>query len=201
MRVLVACEFSGVVREAFRARGHDAISCDLLPAEDGSEYHHEGDVLEILDDGWDLMIAHPPCTHLAVSGARWFKDKVYEQLAALQFVRRLLEAPIPRIALENPVGVISTNIRRPDQIVQPYWFGDEATKATCLWLRGLPLLRPTELVGKGERSITKSGRSLPRWYNLPPSPDRGKIRSRTFHGFARAMAEQWGDLTDEELVQ
>lgn len=139
MKVLVACEYSGVVRDAFRRRGHDAWSCDIiLDDEPHSEYHLIGDVLGILDKGWDLMIAHPPCTHLAVSGARWFKDKVYEQLAALQFVRRLLEAPIPRIAVENPVGVISTAIRKPDQIVQPWMFGDEATKTTCLWLKGLP---------------------------------------------------------------
>ena len=197
MKVLVACEYSGVVRDAFRRRGHDAYSCDIiLDDEPHSEYHLQGDVLEILDKGWDLMIAHPPCTHLAVSGARWFKDKQYEQLAALQFVRRLLEAPIPRIAVENPVGVISTNIRRPDQIVQPYMFGDRATKTTCLWLSGLPLLRPTEVVDRGARTITKSGRSLPTWYNLPPSPERGKLRSRTFPGFAEAMAEQWGALND-----
>ena len=131
MRVLVACEFSGVVRDAFIERGHDAVSCDLLPTEQPGP-HIQGDILEILDDGWDLMIAHPPCTHLAVSGARWFKDKVEQQKEALDFVRVLLDAPIPQIALENPVSVISTQIRKPDQIVQPYWFGDEATKTTCL---------------------------------------------------------------------
>ena len=191
MRVLVACEFSGVVRDAFIERGHDAVSCDLLPTEQPGP-HIQGDVLEILDEGWDLMIAHPPCTHLAVSGARWFKDKVEEQKEALDFVRVLLDAPIPMIALENPVSVISTQIRKPDQIVQPYWFGDEATKTTCLWLKNLPPLEPTDMVGKGERHITKSGRSLPKWYNLPPSPDRAKIRSATFAGFAKAMAGQWG---------
>lgn len=192
MRVLVACEYSGVVREAFRARGHEAYSCDILPAEDGSIYHIQRDVLEILGDGWDLMIAHPPCTHLAVSGARWFKDKQQEQDEALEFVRRLLEAPIERIALENPVSIISSRIRKPDQIVQPYFFGDEATKTTCLWLKNLPKLVPTNIVSKGERHVTKGGKSLPKWYNLPPSEDRGKLRSRTFEGFARAMAEQWG---------
>jgi len=191
MRVLVACELSGVVRDAFIERGHDAVSCDILPTEQPGP-HIQGDVLEILDDGWDLMIAHPPCTHLAVSGARWFKDKVEEQKEALDFVRVLLDAPIPMIALENPVSVISTQIRKPDQIVQPYWFGDEATKTTCLWLKNLPPLEPTDMVGKGERHITKSGRSLPKWYNLPPSPDRAKIRSATFAGFAKAMAGQWG---------
>ena len=191
MRVLVACEFSGVVRDAFIERGHDAVSCDLLPTEQPGP-HIQGDVLEILDEGWDLMIAHPPCTHLAVSGARWFKDKVEEQKEALDFVRVLLDAPIPQIALENPVSVISTQIRKPDQIVQPYWFGDEATKTTCLWLKNLSPLEPTDMVGKGERHITKSGRSLPKWYNLPPSPDRAKIRSATFPGFAKAMSDQWG---------
>ena len=191
MRVLVACEFSGVVRDAFIERGHDAVSCDILPTEQPGP-HIQGDVLEILDEGWDLMIAHPPCTHLAVSGARWFKDKLEEQKEALDFVRVLLDAPIPMIALENPVSVISTQIRKPDQIVQPYWFGDEATKTTCLWLKNLPPLEPTDMVGKGERHITKSGRSLPKWYNLPPSPDRAKIRSATFVGFAKAMAGQWG---------
>lgn len=192
MRVLVACEYSGVVREAFRARGHDAWSCDLLPADDGSEFHIQGDVLDVLEDGWDLMIAHPPCTHLAVSGARWFKDKQAQQEEALEFVRRLLEAPIASVALENPVSIISSKIRKPDQIVQPYFFGDEATKTTCLWLKNLPLLVPTNIVGRGDRHVTKSGKSLPKWYNLPPSEDRGKIRSRTFEGFAKAMAEQWG---------
>ena len=191
MKVLVACEFSGLVRDAFIERGHDAVSCDILPTEQPGP-HIQGDVLEILDDGWDLMIAHPPCTHLAVSGARWFKDKVEEQKEALDFVRALLDAPIPQIALENPVSVISTQIRKPDQIVQPYWFGDEATKTTCLWLKNLPLLEPSNMVGKGERHITKSGRSLPKWYNLPPSPDRSKIRSTTFPGFAKAMSDQWG---------
>lgn len=192
MRVLVACEYSGVVREAFRARGHEAYSCDILPADDGSEFHIQGDVLDVLNDGWDLMIAHPPCTHLAVSGARWFSSKQQEQEQALEFVRKLLAAPVERIAIENPVSIISSKIRKPDQIVQPYFFGDEATKTTCLWLKNLPLLVPTNMVGKGERHVTKGGKSLPKWYNLPPSEDRGKLRSKTFRGFAEAMAEQWG---------
>ena len=191
MKVLIACEYSGIVRDAFLTRGHDAISCDILPTEREGP-HIEGDVLDVLNENWDLMIAHPPCTHLAVSGARWFKNKVEEQKEALQFVKTLLDAPIPRIALENPVSVISTRIRKPDQIVQPYWFGHEATKTTCLWLKNLPLLEPTNMVGKGERHITKSGRSLPKWYNLPPSADRGKLRSLTFQGMADAMASQWG---------
>lgn len=183
MKVLVACEFSGIVREAFRSRGHDAISCDLLPTEiDGP--HYRGDVMDILEDGWDLMIAHPPCTHLAVSGARWFKDKQREQAEALEFVRMLLGAPIPRIALENPVSIISSRIRKPDQIIQPWMFGHGETKATCLWLKNLPLLTPTNIV---------EGRTG-RVHREPPSPDRWKNRSRTFPGIADAMAEQWGDL-------
>ena len=191
MRVLVACEYSGVVRDAFNARGHFAMSCDLLPS-DAPGMHYQGDVRDVLDGGWDLMIAHPPCTHLASSGAKWFKNKQVEQAEALDFVRLLLNAPISRIALENPVGVISTQIRKPDQIVQPYEHGHEATKTTCLWLKNLPPLRPTNIVGKGSRHVTKSGRSLPEWYNLPPSADRWKIRSATFPGIAAAMADQWG---------
>lgn len=138
------------------------------------------------------MIAHPPCTHLAVSGAKHFHKKEREQAEALNFVRLLLEAPIPRVALENPVSVISSRIRKPDQIIQPWMFGHEATKTTCLWLKGLPHLVPTQIVDKGARHVTKSGRSLPEWYNLPPSADRWKIRSATFSGIAQAMAEQWG---------
>lgn len=191
MRVLVACEYSGAVRDAFRAGGHDAMSCDLLPTEVPGP-HYQGNVLDVLNDGWDLMVAHPPCTHLAVSGAKWFHLKQKEQAEALEFVRQLLHANIPKIALENPVSVISTRIRKPDQIIQPWMFGHEATKTTCLWLKGLPLLQPTQIVGKGARHITKSGRSLPQWYNLPPSADRWKIRSATFSGIAEAMADQWG---------
>jgi len=194
MRVLVACEYSGTVRDAFRARGHDAWSCDLLPS-DSSGPHLQEDVRAYLGLGWDLMIAHPPCTHLAVSGARWFREKARQQEEALEFVRTLMDAPIPRIALENPVSIISSRIRKPDQIIQPWQFGHEATKTTCLWLKGLPPLIPTSIVGKGGRHVTKSGRSLPEWYNLPPSPKRWKIRSATFPGIAQAMAEQWGNLT------
>ena len=191
MRVLVACEYSGTVRDAFLAAGHDAMSCDLLPT-DAPGPHWQGDVRDVLGWDWDLMIAHPPCTHLAVSGARWFKDKQVEQAQALDFVRLLLDAPIPRIALENPVSIISSRIRKPDQIIQPCEHGHEATKTTCLWLKGLPLLKPSNIVGKGTRHVTKSGRSLPDWYNLPPSDDRWKIRSATFPGIAAAMAAQWG---------
>jgi hypothetical protein len=192
MRVLIACEYSGAVRDAFLARGHDALSCDLLPSEAPGP-HYQGDVRDILGDGWDLMVAHPPCTHLAVSGARWFAGKQAEQAEALDFVRLLLAARIPRIALENPVSIISSRIRKPDQIIQPWQFGHEASKTTCLWLKGLPPLAPTNVVGKGARHVTKSGKSLPQWYNLPPSADRWKIRSATFQGIADAMAGQWGN--------
>ena len=182
MRVLVACEFSGVVREAFRGRGHDAYSCDLLPAEDGSEFHFRGDALEYIGGGyWDLMVAHPPCTHLAVSGARWFKDKLPEQEAALRFVRALMAAPIERIAIENPISIISSRIRKPDQIIQPWQFGHGETKATCLWLKNLPPLQPTNIVPGRENRV----------HRMPPGPDRWKERSRTFRGIADAMASQW----------
>lgn len=181
MRVLVACEFSGVVRQAFRALGHDAWSCDLLPAEDGGE-HIQSDALEVSwRGGWHLMIAHPPCTHLAVSGARWFKDKRSDQELALMFVRGLLGAPIPRIALENPISIISSRLRKPDQIIQPWQFGHGEVKATCLWLKGLPPLTPTKIV---------EGRT-PRVHYASPGPDRWKERSRTLPGIAAAMAEQW----------
>lgn len=184
MKVLVACEYSGVVRDAFLARGHDAVSCDLLPTESHDGPHYQGDVLDIINDGWDLMIAHPPCTHLAVSGARWFKDKREEQAKALDFVRSLLDAPIPNIALENPVSIISSHIRPPDQIIQPWQFGHGETKATCLWLKNLPKLTPTNIV---------EGRE-PRVHLMSPGPDRWKERSRTYKGIAEAMAAQWGML-------
>ncbi len=182
MRVLVACEYSGKVREAFRKLGHDAWSCDLLPADDGSKYHYQCDVLEVIDRGWDLMIAHPPCTHLAVSGARWFKDKQVEQAEALEFVRQLLGAPINKIALENPISIISSKVRKPDQIIQPWQFGHGETKATCLWLKDLPKLTPTNIVEGRENRIWK----------MPPSKDRWKLRSETYQGIADAMAAQWG---------
>lgn len=197
MRVLIACEYSGTVREEFRKRGHDAWSADLLDTEIPGQ-HFKGDLFDekgrwaIPIETFDLMIAHPPCTHLASSGARWFKDKEVEQRKAIWFFIALATAPVERIAIENPVGVMSRHWKRPDQIVQPYWFGDSFRKTTCLWLKGLPLLRPTNVVDEGESHVTKSGRRLPAWYNLPPSPDRGKIRSKTFPGFARAMADQWG---------
>ncbi len=193
MRVLVACEYSGVVRDAFNAKGHYAVSCDLLPSETFG-YHHQGDVLEILHYDWDLMIAHPPCTHLAVSGARWFHEKREEQREALDFVYQLMNAPIPKICIENPVSIISSVIRKPDQIIQPWMFGHDASKSTCLWLKDLPKLEPTDIV---EPRIVDGKK---RWANqtdsgqnrLGPSEDRWKIRSRTYQGIANAMAEQWG---------
>jgi len=184
MRVLVACEFSGTVRRAFRALGHDAWSCDLLPAEGDYNMHHfQRDVLDVLEMDWDLMIAHPPCTHLAVSGSRWFKDKMKEQAEALEFVRLLMDAPIERIAIENPISVISSKIRKPDQIIQPWQFGHGETKATCLWLKNLPKLVPTNVVEGREARV----------HRMPPGPDRWKERSRTFQGIAEAMAQQWGN--------
>jgi len=180
MRVLVACEYSGAVRDAFAKQGHYAMSCDLLPSEKPG-LHYQGDVFDIINEGWDLMVAHPPCTHLAVSGARWFKDKVEEQKEALDFVSRLLNADIPKIALENPISIISSKIRKPDQIIQPWMFGHGETKATCLWLKNLPKLEPTNIVEGREQRVHK----------MPPSPDRWKERSRTFSGIAEAMSTQW----------
>ena len=185
MKVLVGCEFSGVVRRAFRALGRNAVSCDLLPSDDDSPFHIQGDVFDVVGMmSFDLAIFHPPCTHLAVSGARWFKDKQREQAEALEFVRRLLDLPIPRIALENPISIISSRIRKPDQIIQPWQFGHGETKATCLWLKNLPLLTPTNIVEGREARVHK----------MPPGPDRWKERSRTFAGIAAAMADQWGRL-------
>lgn len=181
LRVLVACEFSGLVREAFRSSGHDAISCDLLPSELPGP-HYQGDVRDVLYDGWDLLIAHPPCTHLAVSGARWFYLKQKEQEEALEFVRLLMDSPIDRVAIENPISVISSKIRKPDQIIQPWQFGHGETKATCLWLKNLPKLKPTNIVNGRENRIHK----------MPPSDNRWRERSRTYAGIAQAMAEQWG---------
>jgi site-specific DNA-cytosine methylase len=187
MKVLVACEYSGTVRDAFIAQGHDAVSCDILPT-DKPGPHYQGDVRDILGNGWDLMIAHPPCTHLAVSGAKHFHKKEKEQAEALEFVRMLLDTPIPKICLENPVSVISTRIRKPNQIIQPWQFGDPFQKTTCLWLKGLPPLRHTKIVDKGEFVTTPSGKRLPKWYSDNKNP---KHRSKTFQGIADAMAEQW----------
>jgi hypothetical protein len=196
LKVLIACEYSGAVRSAFRELGHDAWSCDLLPADDGSEFHIQGDVLQLLNDSWDMMVAFPPCTHLAVSGAKHFAAKRADgrQQEGIDFFMALANAPIPRIAIENPVGIMSSVWRKPDCIIQPYEHGHEATKTTCLWLKNLPSITPTNLVGKGTRHVTKGGNSLPTWYNLPPSKDRWKIRSATFQGIANAMAKQWSEF-------
>ena len=198
MKILVACEYSGTVRDAFIKRGHDAISCDLLPT-DKPGPHYQGDVLDIINDGFDLMIAHPPCTYLSVSGMHWTTRGLRDpQLTedALDFVRVLLNADIPMIALENPVSVISSRIRKPDQIIHPWMFGHDASKKTCLWLKNLPPLESTEVVqprvinGKNRwGNQTDSGQN-----KLPPSKDRWKIRSETYIGIAEAMAEQWGNI-------
>lgn len=204
MKVLVACEYSGTVRDAFISMGHEAMSCDLLPT-DVPGPHYQGDVFDIINQGWDMMIAHPPCTYLCVSGLHWNKrveGRDAKTDEALEFVKKLLDAPIQRIALENPVGCISKRIRKPEQIIQPYEYGDDAAKKTCLWLKNLPKLRPTDRV-RGRKVKTPSGKIVERWSNqcdnfgqdkTPPSPDRWKIRSKTWQGIANAMASQWGIL-------
>lgn len=186
MKVLIACEFSGIVREAFRDRGHDALSLDLRPSEDNSPFHLRYDIIQYLrlKFPWDMMIAFPPCTHLASSGARWFKQKRKEQRDAIEFVKKLWEAPITRIAIENPIGVLSSQFRKPDQIIQPWWFGVTETKATCLWLKNLPNLQATKIIPESERKHSV--------WREPPSKNRWKNRSRTFKGIAEAMADQWG---------
>jgi hypothetical protein len=205
MRILIACEFSGIVREAFAKRGHDSWSCDLLPTEIPGN-HIQGDVLEILNDNWDMMIAHPPCTHLAISGARWFKEKQKDgrQQRGMDFFMEMINAPIEKIAVENPIGIIPRFYRKSDQIIQPFWFGDSVQKATCLWLKNLPILVPTKMVDRGMIYVDPRGQShggahtlrAKRCYSplmlLPKNEERWKIRSRTFQGIANAMAEQWG---------
>ena len=197
MRILVACEYSGTVRDAFIRAGHDAISCDLLPT-DAFGPHYQGNVMDVIGDGFDLMVAHPPCTYLSVSGMHWTTRGLRDpQLItdALAFVRLLMDAPIPRIAIENPVSIISSQIRRPDQIIQPHMFGHDASKKTCLWLKGLPPLTPTQTIaprmvdGKPRyANQTDSGQN-----RLAPSADRWKIRSETYSGIADAMAQQWSE--------
>ena len=198
MKVLVACEYSGTVRDAFIRAGHDAISCDLLPT-DAPGPHYQGNVMDVIGDGFDLMVAHPPCTYLSASGMHWTTRGLRDPqltIDALAFVRRLMDAPIPRIAIENPVSVISSRIRRPDQVIQPWMFGHDASKKTCLWLKGLPPLTPTWTIaprmvnGKPRYgNQTDSGQN-----RLPPSADRWKIRSETYSGIADAMANQWGNV-------
>lgn len=225
LRVLVACEYSGRVREAFRKLGHDAWSCDLLPSEDNSQFHYQRNVEEVLDGRklahfpnsrgmpWDLMIAHPPCTDLAVSGARHFAEKIADgrQARALEFVRRLMDAPIPMIAIENPISVISSKIRKPDQIIQPWMFGHPEFKATCLWLKDLPKLTATNQLTPpkrgGDRHLTTSEveareREWASWnkvHRMPPGPDRWKERSRTYQGIADAMASQWAEYATQAV--
>jgi len=203
MRVLVGCEYSGIVRDAFRARGHDAWSCDLLPSEADPRWHIQGDVLAVLDDTWDLAIFHPPCTYLSSSGMHWTTRGLRDpQLTedALVFVSALLAAPIPRIALENPIGCISTRIRKPDQIIQPWWFGDDASKKTCLWLKNLPMLQETNRLPGDDK--TRRANQTPSGQNkLGPSPTRWKVRSATYPGIANAMADQWGQLKEVKYDQ
>ena len=182
-RILVACEFSGIVREAFAALGHDAWSCDLEPSEQPGQ-HIQGDVLNVLDEGWDLLIAHPPCTYLCNAGARWWRQRQPEQQQALAFVDLLLQAPVPQIALENPEGCISTRIRRPSQIIHPWEYGEPYEKKTHLWLKNLPLLQPTQLMAQREQRV----------WRMAPSRHRSRERSRTYPGIARAMAAQWGGV-------
>jgi len=182
MKVLIACEFSGIIRDAFNRAGHyNVMSCDLLPTEI-SGWHYQGDVMDIIDHEWDLMIAHPPCTHLAVSGARWFKNKLKEQKEAIEFFLKIVNAPVDKICIENPVGIMSTMYRKPDQYIQPWQHGHGETKKTGLWLKGLPLLKPSNIVDGREARIHK----------MAPSDERGKDRSRTYLGIAKAMSEQWG---------
>lgn len=218
-RILIACEESQATTKAFRKLGHEAFSCDLLPCSGGHpEWHYQCDVFEAINKGWDLMVAHPPCTFLTGSGVQWLsnpKDKALpfeerrphpkypnrrqDMLDSVEFVKALYNADIKHIAIENPVGLLSSRWRKPDQIVQPYMFGDEATKTTCLWLKNLPLLLPTNIVGKGERTVFASGKSHPKWYadalkNAKTKEERQTLRSKTFPGMAQAFAEQWGGL-------
>lgn len=196
MKVLVACEFSGVVRDAFRKKGHNAWSCDLVETDNGLLNHVVGNVLDVIDEDWDMLIAFPPCCHLAVSGAKHFREKQADgrQQKAIVFFMQLALARIPRVCVENPIGIMSTCWRKPDQIVQPYWFGHNVPKSTCLWLKGLPKLEPTNMVDKGEYLTFPSGKRMSKWYADKPfgGDGRKKIRSTTFQGIADAMADQWG---------
>jgi len=204
MKILIACEESQAVTKAFRKLGHEAFSSDILPCSGGKpEWHIQGDVLEQLDKGWDMLIAFPPCTHLACSGARHFKQKIADgrQQQGIDFFMAMINAPIPKIAVENPIGIMSTKYRKPDQIIQPWMFGDKAQKSTCLWLKGLPKLVPTDIVDKGEfiEFTSKKGvkKRQPKWYfdalkNAKTSAERSTLRSKTFQGIADAIAYQWG---------
>ena len=197
MKVLIACEFSGSVRNAFTGLGHDAMSCDLEPSSTPGK-HYQGDVFDIINDGWDLMIAHPPCTHLAASGARHFAKKRADgrQQQGIDFFLKLADCNIPRYAIENPIGIMSSVYRKPEQIIQPWQYGHDTTKATCLWLKGLPLLKPTNIVDKGGVWVAKSGKKMSQWFyesSLLPPKEREKMTNTTFQGIADAMAQQWGN--------
>jgi len=205
LRILIACEYSGRVREAFKAKGHYAMSCDLLPTEIPGE-HYQGDVFDIINNGWDLMIAFPPCTFLTVTGNRWFNIEKYGQKAidryqsrkeAIEFFMRFAKSNCKKVAIENPVGIMSSQYRKPDQIIQPWQFGDAFEKKTCLWLKGLPELKATNIVKPPARVKYKSGKIMPKWYadlwHLPKD-ERAKLRSKTFQGIAKCMADQWGSL-------
>jgi hypothetical protein len=219
MTILIACEESQSVCKEFRKLGHEAYSCDLLPQSGGHpEWHIQRDVFEVIDEGWDMMVAFPPCTYLSASGAQWYyhpddkqlqkyerrphpryPNRANDRLDAIDFFMRLYHSPIDRVCIENPVGVMSSKLRKPDQIIHPWMFGDEATKTTCLWLKGLPLLVPTDIVGKGDRVTFKSGKSHPKWYadalaTAKTPEERRTLRSKTFQGIASAMAEQWTNI-------
>lgn len=199
MRVLIACEYSGSTRNAFLAAGHDALSCDLLPADDNSPHHYQGDVRDLLGQQWDLMVAHPPCTYLCSSGLHWNKrrpERAAQTELGIAFAKLLMGMDIPMIAMENPIGCLSTRYRKPDQIIQPYMFGHDASKATCLWLKGLPKLVPTKRVyGRAVDGKERFGNQTDSGQNkLPPSADRWKIRSETYAGISSAMAQQWGNI-------
>jgi len=203
MKIIIACEFSGVVREAFRKRGHDAWSCDLLPTEIPGQ-HYQGNIFDIINDGWDMMVAHPPCTYLTCTANKWLKDQPPRKSGALvgaerrearreaiNFFLRLYNSDIEKICIENPVGCMSTELRKPDQIIKPEWFGHKEQKLTCLWIKNMPILNKTNVVNPEKRMILKSGKSMPGWYSMKPE-NRSKKRSITFQGIANAMAEQWG---------
>lgn len=203
MKILIACEYSNTVAKEFRLLGHDVTSCDLLPNDECQDNHYQGDVFDIINNGWDMMISFPPCTHLAMSGAKHFEKKRQDgrQQEGIDFFMAFTKTDIPKVCIENPIGIMSTIYRKPDQIINPYDFGDAARKPTCLWLKGLPKLQATnlgdaplfgEMLDRGKFHTTKSGKVLPKWYNLPPSEDRGKKRSKLFPGIGKAMAEQWG---------
>jgi len=199
IKILIACEYSGTVRKEFRRLGFDAWSCDILDSEDNSKHHIKDDVLKHIDNGWDLIIAHPPCTHLAVSGARHFKEKIKDgrQQQGIDFFMNIVDADCPRIIIENPICIMSTKYRKPDQIIQPWQFGDKFQKTTCLWIKGMPGLKHTKIVSKGEFITFPSGKRMSKWYSNKSG--QGKLRSKTFPGIAKAMAEQWGKFLEEDV--